>query len=177
MSQFQSAPDPAGNQRIREASERVRHTAREKADAIKREAEEKAEQSKSEVAGRAFTIANAIRTAGRELDAQGEPLGAIAEIAGDKVAELSRYLDDHSAGELIGDMESIARRQPWFFVGGAFAIGLLAGRFIKAGAGQTDRGAIGPHEDYALTTESDYALATGTPQQGFAPGGSDGFDV
>ena len=176
MSQFQTAPDPAGKQRIHEASERVRHTAREKADALKREAEGKAEQSKAEVAGRAFTIASAIRTAGRELDAQGEPLGAYAEMAGDKVAELSRYLEDRSAGELIADVESMARRQPWIFVGGAFALGLVAGRFIKSGASQEQHGAMVPHEDYALTTESDYALATGTPE-GISPGGSDGFDV
>lgn len=197
MSQFQSAPDPAGNanrstaterehprnERLRHATERARHVAHDKSVALKREAQAKADASRTEIAGRAFTIASAIRATGRELEAQGEPLGSYAEMAGDKIAELSRYLEDHSSTEIMGEVESLARRQPWFFVGGAFALGLMAGRFIKAGStvgGHEDfdtvepAGFDTPREDYALTTESDYALATG----GMIPkGGGDGHDV
>lgn len=170
MSQSESAPQGTGNDRIRDASERMREAARAKADAIKREAESQAELSKSNLAGRAFTIASAIRTAGRELEAQGEPLGVYAEMAGDKVAELSRYLEDRSTGDLMAEIEAVARRQPWIVVGGAFAIGVVAGRFLKAGAGR-DVG-IEPHEDYGLSTESDYALTQPMAQP---KGGGDGF--
>lgn len=45
---------------------------------------------------------------------------------------LSDYLKNANAGDLLRDAETLARRQPVLFLGGAFAVGLLAARFLKS---------------------------------------------
>jgi hypothetical protein len=57
---------------------------------------------------------------------------------------LSDYLKNANAGDLLRDAESLARRQPALFLGGAFALGLIAARFLKSSSAQTM-----PRETYA----------------------------
>jgi gas vesicle protein len=45
---------------------------------------------------------------------------------------LSDYVKNANAGDLLRDAESLARRQPVLFLGGAFALGLIAARFLKS---------------------------------------------
>ncbi len=45
---------------------------------------------------------------------------------------LSDYLKNAKAGDLLHDAETLARRQPALFLGGAFALGLIAARFLKS---------------------------------------------
>lgn len=54
------------------------------------------------------------------------------EEAADRVERASAYFDQKSLGEVARDVEDFARREPAFFLGGAFALGLLGGRFLKA---------------------------------------------
>ena len=42
------------------------------------------------------------------------------------------YLKKTSFGEVVGDLEKLARRQPFLFVGSALVVGLLGGRFLKS---------------------------------------------
>jgi hypothetical protein len=37
-----------------------------------------------------------------------------------------------SFGDVVSDLEKMARRQPLVFVGGALVVGLLGGRFLKS---------------------------------------------
>jgi hypothetical protein len=52
--------------------------------------------------------------------------------AADQVERASAYFDKKSLGEVASDVEGFARREPALFLGGAFALGLLGGRFLKA---------------------------------------------
>ena len=54
------------------------------------------------------------------------------EEAADRVERASAYFDQKSLGEVARDVEDFARREPALFLGGAFALGLLGGRFLKA---------------------------------------------
>jgi hypothetical protein len=55
--------------------------------------------------------------------------------AADQVDRFSGYLQNHDPREIISDAEDWARRNPALFLGGAFALGLLASRFLKSGMG------------------------------------------
>lgn len=57
--------------------------------------------------------------------------------AASKVDGLSDYLQEKSLTDVVGDVERFARRDPVLFLGSAFLIGLLGGRFLRSA--QPDR--------------------------------------
>jgi len=60
--------------------------------------------------------------------------------AADQMEKVSQYFDSKNLGEMAHDVESYARREPIVFLGGAFMLGLLGGRFLKATRGAGDGG-------------------------------------
>jgi hypothetical protein len=87
-------------------------------------------------------VADALRqTRGGMKDAG--PLPMLADQAADTVERVADYLQSKTLGDLVGEVERFARREPAIFLGGAFAIGLLGGRFLKSSAptrtGEIDR--------------------------------------
>jgi hypothetical protein len=59
--------------------------------------------------------------------------------AAEQVDRFSGYLQHHDARDIMADAEDWARRNPALFLGGAFALGLLASRFLKSGMGRQSR--------------------------------------
>jgi len=55
----------------------------------------------------------------------------VEQIAG-QVDRMAQSLRQKDVGELLDDAQRLARRQPAFFVGSAFVIGLLGARFLKS---------------------------------------------
>lgn len=83
-------------------------------------------------------IADTIRQFGGTLRENGEQ-NAVSDIAvkyGDSLAgqveRVAEYFDEKELREIVRDVENFARRQPTIFVGAAFALGLLAARFLKS---------------------------------------------
>jgi hypothetical protein len=54
------------------------------------------------------------------------------EKAAELVEGFSGYLREKNVDQLLGEVERFARRQAALFVGGAFALGFLASRFLKS---------------------------------------------
>ena len=81
------------------------------------------------------TVARAMRNTTEELRGQRhETLAEYVERAADQLDRLSSGLKNKDVGDLFREAQQLARRQPVFFVGSAFAIGLLAARFLKSSA-------------------------------------------
>ena len=78
-------------------------------------------------------VADALRQTSSGMKDAG-PLPALADQAADTVERVATYLQSKSLGDLIGEVERFARREPAIFLGGAFAAGLLGGRFLKSSA-------------------------------------------
>lgn len=156
----------------------------------------------SEMAQGLTTVANSIRQFTENLRSGGgeqQPLAQTVVRYGDsltnQVEQFADYLDRADLNKLSRDVEGFARRNPVVFVGGAFALGILAARFVKSsqdraasanrqlGAG-TDRKAIAarsvtsnPNRGTSGTTMGGATTggsATGTSSTGTttAPGGS-----
>lgn len=58
--------------------------------------------------------------------------GRYIERAGHQVQRLSDYLEDTDVRQLMAQTERFARREPLLFLGSAFAIGLVAARYLKS---------------------------------------------
>jgi len=54
------------------------------------------------------------------------------DVAADRLERFSGYLSGHDVSEIVGEVESFARRNSTYFVGGAFLLGLLGARFLKS---------------------------------------------
>ncbi|MDB4996823.1 MAG: hypothetical protein JWM74_4255 [Myxococcaceae bacterium] len=95
-------------------------------------------------------VADALRQTSDGMKDAG-PLPMLADQAADTVERVATYLQSKTLGDLIGEVERFARREPAIFLGGAFAAGLLGGRFLKSSAPTRSGGDI-DRFDYA----SDY---------------------
>ncbi len=85
-------------------------------------------------------VAQALRQTGQHLREQDRTAVAqYTDKAAEQIEHFSGTLRERSAGELIGDAERFARREPMLFVGGAFLLGLLGARFLKS-SGQHQEG-------------------------------------
>ncbi len=84
------------------------------------------------------SVAGAVRSSTQRLrDEQHDTLAGYVEKAADQIESWSRRLREKNMDELLGDVQRFARRQPAVFVGSAFAVGLVAARFLKSSRPQT----------------------------------------
>lgn len=58
--------------------------------------------------------------------------------AGDRVQRAADYLENTDTREMVRHSERFARSQPALFLGGAFALGILAARFLKSSRDEQD---------------------------------------
>lgn len=103
-------------------------------------------EQKANLASGITSVADSIRQVGENLSGSNEDnqvaalAGKYGETLAGQVEKLSSYIDEKNFRELVRDVEQFARRQPILFVGGAFALGIMAARFLKSsGQGQTSR--------------------------------------
>lgn len=119
------------------------------------------------------SVAAALRTTGETLRSKDEGafITEYVDDAADKIEAASDYLANRNFGEIVTDLEAFARREPALFLGGAFVIGLLGGRFLKSSR-QSTRGNDTPTKARALPApprssakdwSSHQPKATGTP--------------
>lgn len=88
---------------------------------------------KDSASGMLNQLAGTLRDASTHLkdDMQG-PVGQSATVAADQVGRLANYLQERDINEITNDTERFARQQPALFLGGAFFLGVLAARFLRA---------------------------------------------
>ena len=81
-------------------------------------------------------VADNIRTLGDNLGKSESPIADVAAkysgTLADQVDNLAHYFEQRNIGDLAGDLQTFARRNPTLFVGAAFTLGLLAARLIKS---------------------------------------------
>jgi hypothetical protein len=82
-------------------------------------------------------IAASIRRLGEDLGGEEKDqvtafIGQYGETLAEQVEKVSHYVEEKDLHEMKSDAEKLARRNPAMFVGGAFAIGILAARFLRS---------------------------------------------
>lgn len=106
------------------------------------------DQRTTELGDRAATIAGELRHVSGQLRQSGIAPGADYTDRGAEVVEnVARYLRGADGEQLIEDLESLARRQPWTFAAGALVAGFAASRFLKTSSSRRFRsGSAGRYE-------------------------------
>jgi hypothetical protein len=105
---------------------------------VKEKATTKIDEQRTHLAQGLGSVAGTIRQVGETLrDSGGDnQVASLTAQYGDTLArqveQFSGYLDKHNVSDLMRDVESFARRNPAYFIGGAFLLGLLGARFLKS---------------------------------------------
>ena len=109
------------------------HFATDVADKASQSAQRQFASGKERAADTIGHLAGALRNTGEQLGTKDLPLvndylGRVATQA----EGFSDYLKKTSFGQVVGDLEKLARREPLLFMGSALVVGLLGGRFLKS---------------------------------------------
>lgn len=91
------------------------------------------EEQKGKGIGELSGLAEAVRQTGQTLrDQDKDGIAHYAERAAEQIDRVVQFVDSRDVSELLNETEMFARRHPEAFLGGAFMLGLVAGRFLKS---------------------------------------------
>lgn len=127
------------------AQQKVGETAAVAKEQVTRKAAEMGEQAKStvdsrmnEVAHELGSVAEAVRQTTHEVAGDDNTVVArYGERLAGQIEGISSYLNNNGVEQVLDDLQGFARRQPAMFLGGAFMLGIVVGRFLRSSA---DRG-------------------------------------
>lgn len=91
-----------------------------------------AETQRKKAADALGGIAQALRKTAIDLDPENTTMARYTDIAAERLDEVARYLRQAHFNDVIVEAENFARRQPWWFLGGAMATGFIAARMMKS---------------------------------------------
>ncbi len=138
----------------------VKGRARETVQQVKARAGEKIESkitdSKSRAAETLSGVASTLHSSSQQLRDQDHAGASRAiERAAEGVERFAHYLQETNVDEVVEQVHEFARRQPAAFIGGAFALGFIASRFIKATSPEGAR-RLPATSDYGRGYEASY---------------------
>jgi len=100
---------------------------------VKQRASEQLDTQKTRATDGLSLIAGAVRQSTQNLrNEQHDGLAQYVERAADQLERFSSTIRDKDLDQLLRETRQLARRQPAIFIGGSFAVGLLAARFLKS---------------------------------------------
>jgi len=97
---------------------------------------EKASTAKAQTSDRIRGVAAQLQNMSETLREDDPFTADLAQRASRGIENVAQYVRSSDARTLLRDTEQLARRQPALFFGGAFLLGLAAGRFLKSSAPQ-----------------------------------------
>jgi hypothetical protein len=119
---------------------KVADQAREAGHQAERIAVEQMERGRHEVARGVHTVSEALRLGAEQVrQREGGPGAEFIERLAEPVERISDYLESHDTSAIASDLQNFARRNEALFLGGAFALGMLGARFLKASSQDTAR--------------------------------------
>lgn len=119
--------------RARDLKEQAMQQGRDTLSQVKDRARSTFTDSRTQLADQVGSVAMAFRRTTEELrNQEQQELAQYADSLAGGVDRLSSYLRDRRGEDVLDDIERLARRQPGAFLGGAFALGLLAARFLRS---------------------------------------------
>lgn len=144
----QTAPDrgsegssgSGAREQVRQAKDKVMDQARSTFRDARDRAGTTLGEGRRQAADRIGGIGSAFHRTGQSL--REEDQGRIADVADDVARRMDRvadYLRESDGRAMARDLEQLARRQPALVFAGAFALGVLAARFLKSSTPQYRR--------------------------------------
>lgn len=161
-------------QAFSQAKEKVGQSAEQVTDQVKDTARSQLSQRKDQVADSVEGVAQALRKTSDQLrDNDSGPFGNYVSRAADALTDVSQHLRENDLNELLHEAENFGLREPAILLGGAFALGIIAARFLKSSAQRTYDGGgqrLGSGGQYGSQYGNSYGSQYGS--QGASMGGS-----
>lgn len=115
------------------ARQKTSEAASEAAQEARRKAESNLDRQKQRATERFDHVSSALRETSQNLrDHDEDSIAGIVDSAAEQVDRLSHYVGQRSVGDLVDELEDIARREPALFLGGAALLGIVGARFLKS---------------------------------------------
>ena len=129
---------------ISEAAEHGKHEGLHLMESLKQRGSDVITNQKSKVASQLKSVSRLIRdSAGRLHEEKSHRAADYAEALADKVEQISEDLESYDIGTLadnaVSQARSAMRSRPEVFLGGMFAAGLIAARFMKSSSRGADQ--------------------------------------
>jgi hypothetical protein len=162
-------------QGAQQVAEQTQEAAGQAIDVARTQATSMLDSQKGRAVDNLSQISQALQSTQQQLQQNGQsvPASAVGALAG-RLDGATGYLQNHNVRDIVWDVEDLASRNPWAFVGGAFALGLAAARFLKSSpqsSGRAGAGQSGPAHNYrgggSITGGSRYA---GRDRSGYRQG-------
>lgn len=77
-------------------------------------------------------IADALRQSAEAVGSENQGIGTLMYRAADMIENVTSNFENKDLDQLVWDVQTLARRNPAIFFGGALALGFAAARFLKA---------------------------------------------
>jgi hypothetical protein len=141
-------PPPSGPGRAEglagQALEKAKAVRGEVTQAARGRAEREFDRRSAEAADRVSGTAADVRDVAEELRKKGkEGPARLAEQAADRIERIGSYLREADLDRIGSDFGRLSRSRPAVVVAGAAAVGLVAGRILKASSGNGNRATDG----------------------------------
>jgi len=161
-----TTPGGKAQQQATQVKEQVQQTAADLKDQVTDQATGKIEEQKTAASGGLSTVAHAVRQTADQLEENDqEEIARYVHRAAAQVESVADYIGRRDLRGLAQDAEQFARREPALFLGGAFALGLFAARFLKSTSstsGAASQSGVGSRgSTLALPAASSYQPRTG----------------
>ncbi len=131
--------ESAARSEIKHTAEQLKDDGHSLVKDAREHAEAYAEAQKDHVAGRIGGVADALRDTSRKLRNQDEEaVAGLTDTAADQLERASVALRQKDLGTMLSEASDLARSHPAIFLGGAVALGFVAGRFLRAGGEPDD---------------------------------------
>jgi ElaB/YqjD/DUF883 family membrane-anchored ribosome-binding protein len=133
--------------------------AREQATALAGQAQEKIkktlDEQKNRGVGELSSLAQAVRHTSQQLrDQKHEGMAQYVDRTAEQMDRMIHYFESRDVGELVEEAETFARRHPEAFLGGAFVLGMVAGRFMKSSKNRSRKESVSRWDEPASTTST-----------------------
>ncbi|CAN5473040.1 hypothetical protein BH23ACI1_BH23ACI1_02920 [soil metagenome] len=121
------------------------------------------------------SLADAVRKTSQPLrENKQDTIARYVEKTADQIEQFSTRLRERDLGDLVNDAQRFARRQPALFIGGAFAVGVLATRFLKSSSDNRSHSWQRDDSHYTPGTDRTRDLTPGS-SSGTGYGGGSGY--
>lgn len=131
---------------------------------------EAADEQRRRAANALGGMAGALHKAAGDMKTENEMIGRYTDIAAERLDQAAEYLRRSNWEDVLAGAEDMARRQPYWFVGGAMAAGFLLARLVKSSGAAQQR--FGPSRRYGQRlASSEVGYGAGT-EAGLYPTGS-----
>ncbi len=92
------------------------------------------DRQRDRAAGVVGGVAEALRRTAQDLGTENQAMSHYGDMAAERLDDVARYLRQTDWSDAVGEVRDFARRQPYWFIGGAIAAGFVAGRVLSSSA-------------------------------------------